>query len=413
MRASSYVCAVFLLVMSIVVTGIWMPRYLDTKTVKIRATHKEIKQDGRTSDERKIVVVDASVKREPKPEKEERSEQLAFDDKENTAEDVKYLVVWYSVMSFLRNRPDAISKDFSPCEYSNCELSYDKGFARVADVLIFDGRLTTKRPFIKPYDQIWIFAAHESLDFLNRCKRSFDLAALRHLFNWTMTYHSQSDIPLPYGEIRERPSKNKLRRNFTEIAKEKKITSLIITSNCETQSRRMLYLQELYEYADIKVLGNCGEKWECGERTIHNECFDILNHTYGFYLAFENAACDEYFTEKLFENYKYDILFVVRGGCDGQSWTMFPEGSVISVDDFDSFGELGNFLESALASKEKYAKLLEEKSKFYAVGYADMYQKALCEICFRLNHKEKFYKEIPSVIDELNSYQKCADPIMN
>ena len=66
---------------------------------------------------------------------------------------------------------------------------------------------------------------------------------------------------------------------------------------------------------------NVAKRWNCGCRCDHDlgNSFDILNTTYKFYLAFENEICQEYITEKFFENFDYDVLLVSRGDVPGSS----------------------------------------------------------------------------------------------
>ncbi len=51
---------------------------------------------------------------------------------------------------------------------------------------------------------------------------------------------------------------------------------------------------------DVDIEFRCGRR-KCA-RTRANECFDMLNKEYKFYLAFENSNCREYITEKFFVN---------------------------------------------------------------------------------------------------------------
>jgi hypothetical protein len=71
-------------------------------------------------------------------------------------------------------------------------------------------------------------------------------------------------------------------------------------SNCNGNNARQKYVQELQKYITVDIYGKCGTK-SCA-RSTKRECFEMLNQDYKFYLAFENANCKDYITEKLFVN---------------------------------------------------------------------------------------------------------------
>jgi hypothetical protein len=56
----------------------------------------------------------------------------------------------------------------------------------------------------------------------------------------------------------------------------------------------------LQKYIPVDIYGKCGTQ-KC-PRSTETECYEMLNRDYKFYLAFENANCKDYLTEKLFEN---------------------------------------------------------------------------------------------------------------
>ena len=71
-------------------------------------------------------------------------------------------------------------------------------------------------------------------------------------------------------------------------------------SNCRETNNRKQYAQELQKYIPVDIYGKCGTK-TC-PRSTETECFEMLNRDYKFYLAFENANCKDYITEKFFKN---------------------------------------------------------------------------------------------------------------
>lgn len=51
---------------------------------------------------------------------------------------------------------------------------------------------------------------------------------------------------------------------------------------------------------DLLLANSCGNK-KC-PRNKAQQCFQMLNRDYRYYLAFENSNCREYITEKFFVN---------------------------------------------------------------------------------------------------------------
>ena len=317
-----------------------------------------------------------------------------------SASNKTYNVLWYNPPPYLILRQKAHNRRFDTCEYSNCKLTFKKAQGEKSNAIIFDGRMFTPLPFKRPKHQVWIFAAHEAPAIFNLTTQWRKLIWIDS-FNWTMAYdRHNTDIYLPYGELRQHRQEQK--RDFEAIAKEKTKDCLMIVSHCTTDSKREKYVQELKKYIDIDVFGGCGTPMKCGKRFVHDECFNKLNSTYRFYLAFENAYCRQYFSEKFFENFNYDTIMVTLGGERNESTEIFPKEAFISTDSFQSPKQLAEYLKKLSKSTEDYAALLRRKGQYYSVDYSVVYQRALCDICKRLNHSNKYRKTIPNIIKWAN-----------
>ncbi|KAL4232054.1 Alpha-(1 3)-fucosyltransferase 7 [Mactra antiquata] len=320
-----------------------------------------------------------------------------------------YLVLWHKIPAYLGRKSEAVSANFSVCEYHNCVLTTNSTLANISDAILWHRTQNGAITFKRPVGQIWVYVDHESpalldLDLFKAWKPN--LQYWMGKFNWTMTYNKAvADIHMPYGELRKH--KTYIDKDYDRIAASKTRGALIISSHCSTNSKRQEYVNQLKKYVDVEVLGTCGKRWSCGKRLVHDNCFDILNTSYSFYLAFENALCEQYHTEKLFENFKYDILFVSRGGLPRELNTFLPEGSVIDSRAFKSERELGTYLKHLQRNKHEYAKLLSAKSQFYSIDYRHSYQRALCDLCHRLNHQETYRKTISNLRDVFSHKKSC------
>lgn len=322
----------------------------------------------------------------------------------------RYLINWYNPPPYLRFRQDALHCGFEKCPYKNCNMTFDRKDRAKSDAVLFDGRwVFEKVGFERPPGQVWIFAAHEAPITFEDLGGWWKKPQWRHGFNWTMTYDKDNtDIFLPYGEIRKYT--NYKNRDYRELAMRKTQGALMINSHCNTSGLREKYVAKLSKYIPIEVLGSCGKPWNCGTHYVHDDCFNILNTTYKFFLAFENAFCNQYFSEKVFENFNYDIILIVRGGSFREAVTLFPKGTVISTDSFKYIEGLGKYLGKLSWSVSDYADILKQKSQYYSPGFTDVYQRAMCDICERMNNQDKYHKMIPDIVHWAYHKNPCRNP---
>ncbi|XP_045215397.2 glycoprotein 3-alpha-L-fucosyltransferase A-like [Mercenaria mercenaria] len=320
---------------------------------------------------------------------------------------VKYFrITWYDVPKFWKYRPDAAYSGFKGCNYNNCKLSFNNSDAEYSDAIIFQGgyMFPLKLRFKRPNGQIWIFFDLEPPYRYNKQRYS---SVPKNSFNWTMTYDkSVSDIHLPYGEITKKSYTENRSKNA--ILRSKNKTALIIMSHCNTPADRLRYVNALRKIIDVDILGACGTKWSCGIRSLHNHCFEILNR-YKFFLAFENSFCNNYFTEKVFDNFDYDVVLVTRGGKKSQIKEILPDGTYLSTDDFKNARELGLYLKSM--TDKTYLNMIRRKQKFTSSrSYISVFHKAMCEICRKLNNAHMFTNTIIDIDKWAFSSNPCRSP---
>lgn len=187
-------------------------------------------------------------------------------------------------------------------------------------------------------EQIWIMFALESP------MASPDYSGVDHVINWTATYRPDSTIVTPYDKWL--PFENSRVESMTparNFAKGKTKFAAIFMSNCDSTNGRLDYVHELQKHLTVDVFGACGDR-QC-ERHNQESCFEMLRKEYKFYLAFENANCRHYISEKLFLNaLRHDVLPVVMGAHPVDYARAAPPGSYIHVEDFDSVKQLADHL---------------------------------------------------------------------
>lgn len=189
------------------------------------------------------------------------------------------------------------------------------------------------------------------------------------LFNHTGTFRRHSDYPLPTQclesiDILEKAPWYTLEE---KIAEEDLASVVYIQSGCSPPSDRDAYVQELMKYIKVDSLGQCLNNKELPEKykdslLFEDKGFYKIVAKYKFTLAFENAICDDYLTEKIWRPLEIGSVPIYRGSPSILDW-MPNNHSVILVDDFAGPKELAEFLKKLDTNDTEYLKYLEFKKK--------------------------------------------------
>ena len=269
---------------------------------------------------------------------------------------------WYSLRT--NDLPNILNRQ--GCKYNDCMVTYDKNLFENSSVVLFHGGdidandLRHMSQNSRPNWQRWVYFTSESP--IN-CYAS---PLLNGLFNWTMTYKSDSDIWTPYNIYRElgpneqRPDP---RKNFAE-GKDK--FAAWMASHCG--ELRDQVIRKLQSLVHVEVGGGCAHKYkytfECPRG---NGCTKILRR-YKFYLAFENSFCKEYVTEKYWVRaIGNEVVPVVLGGGPYNDPKVAIPGSYINVANFDNITHLANYLKYLAANDTAYNEYFAWKQKYVKV----------------------------------------------
>ncbi|XP_033745512.1 glycoprotein 3-alpha-L-fucosyltransferase A-like [Pecten maximus] len=271
---------------------------------------------------------------------------------------------------------------FKRCPISNCVLSKDERVFPESDAVMirpFDLKCHKKQKL----GQVWILMEHEA-------PMSFDFPPGRNikpchkkLFNWTFTYRRDSDFTLEHGFFKKRPDEydsKSLERSI--ISKSKSAVGFI--SSCGVSSQRGLYVNKLRDNGlDLDIFGACGNlkcrgdnrhKTSWNTSGARNECFDVMNSKYKFYLSFENSLCVDYVTEKSLNLImSRDIVPVIRDGANHSIY--HPPGSYIHTSDFSSPKQLTEFILNVAKNETKYRKYFEWRNHYTIHGIIDVLQR--------------------------------------
>ena len=277
-----------------------------------------------------------------------------------------------------------------------CRLISDQSLYLQSHAVVYHGRDSGQQALAplerRPEMQVWVYYNMESP------QQTLWYTKVPNAFNWTATYVRESDIMAPYGRVEEGtkygegfdPSKNYLEgKNATAIA---------IISNCWAASgaERLNFIQALSNFIDIDVYGLCG-KGRC------DNCREKIRY-YKFYLAFENAYCQDYITEKFYYNgLSFGAVPVVISGANLSNPEVAPPGSFIDASKFTSAKHLGDFLRREGSEPKYYSKYFQWHSNYTHLGSVDPF----CDICKSLHLRNKPRKSYASIEQWYNTFAKC------
>ena len=189
------------------------------------------------------------------------------------------------------------------------------------------------------------------------------------LFNHTSTFRRYSDFPLTtqYLESIEVLEQKPWYTLEEKTSDKNKASVLYVQSACNAPSDRDTYVQELMKYIKIDSLGRCLNNKELPEEykdtlTFSDKGFFKIAGKYKFTLAFENAICDDYITEKLWRPLEVGSVPIYRGSPSVLEW-MPNNHSIIVVDDFPSPKDLAEYIKQIDADDTSYLKYLDFKQK--------------------------------------------------
>ena len=267
-------------------------------------------------------------------------------------------------------------RTFSGCFEKNCKM-IPVTSEETADVFIFHSRDPPKLPPKRLPEHKYIFLSQEAEVYEN--PRPI-------IYNLTMTYRLDSDIPIPYIAFKkkENPRTHTNGSNFNFAGGKTKKVAWVV-SNCKTQSGRERYVNELKKYIDVDIYG------KCGPLNCDSQCFSMINTSYKFYLAFENSICEDYITEKLHRTmHMGGIIPVVLGGANYSK--LLPPHSVINVMDYQSPRALADYLHKLDQNDTLYNEFFQWRDFYYMV-YEDMWC-ALCKYLHANRNQTKMYGNI-------------------
>lgn len=153
-----------------------------------------------------------------------------------------------------------LSKDVKVMTMScpeKCWLSYDRSTIKASDAVVFHGSDLRQEdmPQWRASGQKWVYWNIEPPP------RIQPLAHMNGVFNWTMTYLSESDFYQPYGRATQHKMKQHL--DFEKLKRtwqNKSTLAVWAVSHCSVDSRREEYVRELRKFANVTYTASAAQK---------------------------------------------------------------------------------------------------------------------------------------------------------
>ncbi|KAI1905339.1 hypothetical protein AGOR_G00015090 [Albula goreensis] len=196
------------------------------------------------------------------------------------------------------------------------------------------------------------------------------------LFNHTATFSRLSHLPLTtqYLESLELltsrahlvplAQKNRLRRTLAPL--------VYVQSDCDPPSDRDAFIRELMRHIQVDSYGACLHNRDLpaplqDSTAMDEQAFLHILAQYKFVLAFENAVCDDYITEKLWRPLKLGAVPVYYGAPNVVTWLPSNRSAVV-VAPGESPEELARRLKRLDENDEEYEAYLEWKHRGQGLG---------------------------------------------
>ncbi|KAF7239997.1 Alpha-(1,3)-fucosyltransferase 10 [Varanus komodoensis] len=191
------------------------------------------------------------------------------------------------------------------------------------------------------------------------------------LFNHTATFSRHSHLPLTTQHLESIEAlmslrymvplqeKNRLRKRLAPLA--------YVQSDCDPPSDRDSYVRELMSHIEVDSYGACLHNRDLPKplknpASMDSEDFYQVLAQYKFVLAFENAVCQDYITEKLWRPLKLGVVPVYYGSPSIEDWLPNKKSAILATR-FSSPRELAQYVSALDVDDKEYEAYLEWKLK--------------------------------------------------
>ena len=294
------------------------------------------------------------------------------------------------------------------CPVTNYNYSIELTFSpdypqQMADkdaVILINNEYNKKMLFQPPDDQLVVFFGTETPMAMARWHSNSWIGDIPVHAVWS--YTSGSEIHAPYGVyhrhdhagvdyaagIHIKTLRRQLPKPKANLVARKGNLVAWMASNCmgTTQWPRLAFVNKLRQHVAVDVYGKCGNLSCVGDPNnrfeLSNSCTAVLS-SYKFYLSLENAECDDYITEKLWQNaLRPGVVPIVYGARKETYLKWAPPNSFIHVGDFKSVDDLATYIKLLDSRPDLYARYFEWQLQGSAetYGYGGFKIDDLCKV---------------------------------
>ena len=179
-----------------------------------------------------------------------------------------------------------------------------------------------------------------------------------------------------------------LKMNSTKLINRKLVAWIV--SHCKTNSKREEHVRELQKHIPVDIYGKC-EPLNCtAKNKMSNQCYQIIETRYKFYLSFENSMCLDYITEKALNILKLNVVPIVRGPKGYNKHV--PPNSVINAREFASPKSLAEFIKELDKDHNRYMGYLKWKAHYYIGSTWEGRITSLCHLCSIVHNQTFIHK---------------------
>ncbi|XP_014470326.1 PREDICTED: alpha-(1,3)-fucosyltransferase 10 [Dinoponera quadriceps] len=286
-------------------------------------------------------------------------------DRPSVSDDDIPIVLWWT--------PFGTNNHVKACGRTKCYFTHDRSFqsnVRLKNILFYGSDLRVRDlPSWRDSAVSWGLLHEES----PRNNPILVHEEALNLFNYSSTFSRFSNIPLTLLDL---PSLDELiEETYYVHTKEKTALMhtqnlapvLYIQSDCDTASNRDRYVLELMKHIRIDSYGECLNNAQLDDR-LKDNYINILNNCeflsfvakYKFTIAFENAICEDYVTEKLWRPLIVGSVPIYYGSPSFKDWLPNTK-SAISILDFAKPAQLAQFLHKLVKNDSAYEEYLSHK----------------------------------------------------
>ncbi|XP_068961025.1 alpha-(1,3)-fucosyltransferase 10 isoform X2 [Petaurus breviceps papuanus] len=191
------------------------------------------------------------------------------------------------------------------------------------------------------------------------------------LFNHTATFSRHSHLPLTTQYLEGVDALKSLRYMVplhTKNSLRQRLAPLVyVQSDCDPPSDRDSYVRELMSHIQVDSYGECLRNRRLpvqlqNPSSMDDDGFYRILAQYKFVLAFENAVCDDYITEKLWRPLQLGVVPVYYGSPSIADWLPSNKSAVL-VSGFRHPRELAGFIKRLDSNDREYETYIAWKLK--------------------------------------------------